>query len=65
MNEKQPLLDEDKTTSDDNTNEKKKQIPIRKESSIGLRQLVSVLSIDVLILVLYKFSFGMLVELII
>ena len=65
MNEKQSLLDGGTTTSDDEAKPKRRKPPINKDSPIGLRQLVTILSIRALIFVLHYCSFVMLIELII
>ena len=41
MSEKRSLLDGDSTASDDDSHVKKKQPPVRKESTVGFLQLVN------------------------
>ena len=65
MNERQSLLDGYTTTSDDETNFKREKSLINKDTSIGLRQLVTILPICAMLLVLHYCSFVMLIELII
>ena len=62
---KKSLLDDGPAPFDNNANGEKKQLYITKESPVDFRQLVSMSSLNTLVLVLYESSSAMPIELII